>query len=137
MHGRPMFYDEFYSLKDGPISSASLNGINGVTDAGFFDKYVARNGNIVVAVKTLVRDDLNEVSNAEIRIVEDLWRRFSHMTSAQIRKWTHDNCPEYTEVTRGRLPISYLDVFKALGDSDPEGSAAQVAAFRQAESILG
>jgi uncharacterized phage-associated protein len=38
---RPMFYDEFYSLKDGPICSNALNGINGQSDAATWHRYVS------------------------------------------------------------------------------------------------
>jgi uncharacterized phage-associated protein len=31
-HGLPMLYDEFFSLKDGPVCSSTLNGINGSID---------------------------------------------------------------------------------------------------------
>jgi hypothetical protein len=41
------------------------------------------------------------------------------MTASQIRQWTHDNCPEYTEVTSGRVPIAYREIYQAIiGEED-------------------
>jgi len=42
--GRPMIFDEFYSLKDGPISLNALNGINGNTDIGKEEIYSISSG---------------------------------------------------------------------------------------------
>jgi uncharacterized phage-associated protein len=136
-HDHPMFYDEFYSLKDGPICSNALNGINGGIDRETWAKYVRRNGNIITPVKRFERSDLDELSNAEIDILEALWDNFSGYTASQIRRYTHEQCPEYNEVTTGRLPITYLSVFEALGKPDPKGLAESVEEVRRAEVVLG
>ncbi|MCY3787767.1 MAG: Panacea domain-containing protein, partial [Gemmatimonadetes bacterium] len=96
-HHHPMLFDEFYSLPHGPICSSTLNGINGTLGDSFWDEYIARNGNIVVAVKAVARDDLDEISDAEMAVIEEVWEEFSKMTASQIRNYTHDNCSEYTE----------------------------------------
>jgi len=135
-HDHPMFYDEFYSLKDGPVCSSALNGINGVIDPATWEQYLARSGNIIVPVKRFTRDDLDEVSNAEVAILDSLWGQFGKMSSGQIRQHTHDHCPEYTEVTKGRLPIQYVDVFKALGKDNADNLAESVSEVRRVESLL-
>ena len=136
-HGRPMLFDEFYSLPHGPICSATLNGIDGLGDEGIWDRYVARNGNIIVPVKKMDRDDLDEVSNVEFNVIMDTWERFGGRTSSQLRNYTHDNCPEYVEVPIGsRLPISYKDVFEAVGIDDAEEQAEELEEFRRIESRL-
>jgi uncharacterized phage-associated protein len=132
----PMFYDEFYSLKDGPVCSNALNGINGVTDTGTWSAYIIRNGNILVPTHKMEREEFDEISNAEMSILEQLWERFARSTSAEIRRYTHDHCAEYEEVFRGRRPISYLAVFQALGKSDPEGLVESVEEVRRVESVL-
>jgi uncharacterized phage-associated protein len=40
--GRPIFYDEFYSLKDGPICSTALNCLNGELDKDIWSNYVRK-----------------------------------------------------------------------------------------------
>jgi uncharacterized phage-associated protein len=39
VRGRPIFYDEFYSLKDGPICSTALNSLNGELDKDIWSNY--------------------------------------------------------------------------------------------------
>ena len=135
-HDHPMFYDEYYSMKDGPVCSSVLNGINGNIDRSIWNEYVAHNGNIVIPVKRLSRDDMDEVSPAEYAILEELWEKFGRMSASRIRGYTHDHCPEYREVTSGRLPITYEDVFKAVGKKDPSGIASAISEFRKLEAMF-
>lgn len=137
-YGRPMLYDEFYSLKDGPICSSTLNGINGELDASTWSSLIAldSNGRNVHPVREVGRDDLDEVSDAEMDVLESVWAEFKDFTSSQIRNWTHKHCPEYTEVEKGRVPISYADVLKALGDDYASAIESDITAARRAASFL-
>ena len=121
----PMLFDEYYSLPHGPICSSALNGIDGIIHEELWDDYIARNGNVVVAIKRLSRDELDEVSNAELAVVEDIWRNFGHMTPSQLRNYSHENCPEYTE-TMGRIPISYKQILRAVGEEDADVLASDI-----------
>jgi len=121
----PMLFDEYYSLPHGPICSGALNGIDGIIHGKIWDKYIARNGNIVVAIKSLSRDELDEVSDAELAVVDDIWRDFGHMTPSQLRNYSHENCPEYTE-TEGRIPISYKQILRAVGEKDADVLASDI-----------
>ena len=132
----PMLFDEFYSLPNGPICSSTLHGVNGVIHEDLWDEYIARNGNIVVAVKSLERDDLDQVSDAEMEVVTEIWRKFSGMTASQIRNYTHEHCPEYTETDRARVPISYLDIFEALGEKDAAIISDDISELVKLEGIL-
>lgn len=117
-HGHPMLYDELFSMKDGPVCSAALNGINGRIDTDKWTKFISMKSNRYVKANLGAdRDLLDEVSDAELAVLNNIWDEFGHMSASQIRKWTHDNCPEYTEIDHGRVPISYASVFKALGEN--------------------
>ena len=115
----PMLFDEYYSLKHGPVCSNTLNGINGVIHEEIWDEYIARNSNTVVAIKSISRDELEEVSDAELSVVDEIWKEFGHMTASQLRNYSHKNCPEYTE-TEGRIPISYKQILRAVGEEDAD-----------------
>ncbi len=121
----PMLFDEYYSLPHGPICSSTLNGIDGIIHGEIWDNYIARNGNVVVAMKYLSRDDLDEVSDAELAVVDDIWRDFGQMTASQLRNYSHENCPEYTETT-GRIPISYKQILRAVGEEDADVLASDI-----------
>lgn len=139
-HRLPMLFDEFYSLPHGPICSAALNGIDGKLDAGDEDiwgEHIARNGNVVVAMKRFVREELDEIHRPEVKMLNYVWHRFGDMTASQLRNYSHENCPEYTEVTEGRIPISYRDVMIALGFTGVAADAVDdnVKNIRRKESV--
>lgn len=132
----PMLYDEYYSLPHGPICSSTLNGIDGIIHKELWNEYIARNGNIVVAVKVVCRDDLDEVSDAEMEVLGDVWHTFSHLTASQIRNYTHDNCSEYTETDKARIPITYHQIFEALGEENADEIATEIQDMVKLEGIL-
>lgn len=113
---RPMFFDEFYSIKDGPICSDALNALNGDLDTNIWGGYLKLdNRKTISLVDNYRKEDLSEVSVSDFSILEAVWGKFGHMTSCDIRSWTHENCREYKLITFGRLPISYRDIYSALG----------------------
>jgi len=58
------------------------------------------------------------------------------MTASQLRNYSHRKCPEYTEIERGRIPISYREILEALGNPNAEEIDREIADLRRAESIL-
>lgn len=135
---RPMLFDEMFSLQHGPICSNTLNGIDQAFQKPLWEGFIKRHGNKVVATKKLSRDDLDEISDAEFDIVEDIWRRFGGYTASRLRNFTHDNCAEYTDVTSGRIPISYKEILEALRVSaeDAEAIEREISELRREESAL-
>src|SRR5260370_23958324 len=91
-HRHPMLYDELYSLPHGPICSSTLNGIDGVIHCEIWSDYIARNGNVVVSLKKFGRKDFDELSDAEITVVDRIWRRHGEKTSSQLRNYSHQYC---------------------------------------------
>ena len=135
-HEHPMLFDELYSLPHGPICSSTLNGIDGIIHEAVWDQCIARDGNEISPVKRFARDDFDELSDAEIDIADRIWRRFGRMTASQLRNYSHRKCPEYTEIERGRIPISYREILEALGNPNAEEIDREIADLRRAESIL-
>ena len=58
------------------------------------------------------------------------------MTASQIRNYTHDHCPEYTETEKARIPISYRQMLEALGEDQAGEIAADIDEMIQMEGIL-
>ena len=131
-----MLFDEFYSLPHGPICSSTLNGIDGIIHEEIWSEFLARNGHIAVAVRKFLRDDLDELSDAEIEMAESIWKQFGHKTAFPATQLFPRNCPEYTEVEKGRIPMSYRDILEAMGDPDAEEVDREIAQFRRAENAL-
>ncbi len=136
-YGHPMLYDEMFSLPHGPVCSNTLNGINGEIDqenwAEFIDK---RNNRDISSLIDAQRNELDEISDAEMDVLDAIWESFGWMSAPQIRNYTHKNCPEYTELQRGRLPISYKEIFEAIGEPNPAELEDDIMQFRRAQSIL-
>jgi hypothetical protein len=115
-----------------------LNGIDGVIHCEVWDEFITRHGRDQVFPKRkFIRDDLDELSAADLAAAESVWGQFGHMSAWELRDYTHQNCPEYTETT-GRIPISYREVLEALGQNDAEAEAVEreIADVRRSESAL-
>lgn len=136
-HGHPMIYDELYSLKHGPVCSSALNAINGDLDQDYWSQFLHLDGNgrNIHLVSDITRDALDEVSDADIDVLDLVWGEFGNFTASQIRKWTHENCSEYTEVERGRIPIAYADIAENTGRKDGRRVEEDIAQTRRVSSL--
>ena len=135
--GRPMFYDELFSLKDGPICSSTLNAINGGIDKEIWAAYIQKNGDKDIYLVS-GNNGHDELSRSDLAVIESIIRQFGWMTSSQIRNWTHNprNCPEYTEVeNNSRLPIAYGDVAVAVGHDDAAAFEASIKEYRHTKAL--
>lgn len=136
-YGEPMLYDELFSLPHGPICSSCLNAMDGKIEDQIWAKYLTRDGaRNISAKKQFEREELDELSDAEIDVLSAVWDSFGFMTASQIRNYTHKNCPEYTEVGRGRVPIWYRDILRATGDEDADEIEDRIGTTRRNEAIL-
>ena len=113
-HSLPMTLDEFYSLKDGPIASAALNGLNGLLTQSLWDKWIKRTGNKIGIAKKRERKQFDHLSEADISVMDYVWDQFGGMTTPEIWNYVHTKCPEYQSVQTGRLVIRYVDILKVL-----------------------
>ena len=136
----PMLFDEFYSLPNGPICSSTLNGLDGLLHPSIWDEFIARHGrDKIIASKKFGRDDLDEISDAEMGALEKCWTEFGHLSAWSIRNYSHDHCPEYSHVDEGRrAPITYRAILQAMGAGEiAEDVDREVDAMRRLESALG
>ena len=134
-YGRPLVYDELFSLPHGPICSSSLNGIDGkLADDAW--RRVKAHGRDRVHGKKVAREELDEVSDAAFEVLERVWGRFGRMSASQLRAFTHDpaNCPEYEEVGNRRLPIDYGHLLEVLGVPHAAQAAADIREYRRHEA---
>ena len=136
---RPILYDEFFSLPHGPICSSTLNCIDGLIYAEVCDQYMVRNGNVLMALHKYSRDIYDELSDADISMLNQTWEEFGALSSSQLRNYTHmpENVPEYIEVPAGnRAQITYEAVLKAVGREDAREGAEFIESMRRLESAL-
>jgi uncharacterized phage-associated protein len=125
----PILFDELVSMPHGPVTSNTLNYINGLEqdeNAVWAEFVIARDGNRVsVADTDLSIDELDELSDAEVHVLETVWDKFGHMAAWQLRNYTHQNCPEWEDPKGSSYPIPYERVLKFLGKGERSTEIAQ------------
>lgn len=133
----PMFFDKLVSMDHGPVTSISLNQMNGLSQSTDWDEYISgRREYDIVAVRGLELNRLDELSRADLKILNDLWDEFGAMDRYQIRDWTHSNCPEWENPHGSSEPIPHDRVFKFLGKQHADLLSDAVHAYRAKAKML-
>lgn len=118
-YGEPITYDIPVSMDQGPALSRVLNLVNGDVNgpsAAQWDEWMSRRQGYGVAVKRqFSRDDLDELSDADIEVLEIVWHKFGHMDEWTLGDWTHQNCQEWTDPDGSSLRIDEADRLRAVG----------------------
>jgi len=132
---RPMIYDEYYSLKHGPICSSALDAINGNIDKEVWDKYISRGEGH--KIRSVCDCDFDQLSISDMRILDDVVIAHGDKSAAELRNWTHDNCPEYTEINDSRrVPIDLDQMARAVEVLHPKAVLEEAQAYRSLEILL-
>jgi uncharacterized phage-associated protein len=133
----PMFFDRLVSMDHGPVTSIALNQVNGLSQSTDWDSYIAgRSGYNINVIHGLNIQCLNELSRADLRVLNDLWDEFGEMSQYQIRDWTHVNCPEWENPHGSSEPIPNDRVFKFLGKDHADLLSDAVSAYRVKAQML-
>jgi uncharacterized phage-associated protein len=114
----PMFFDHLVSMPDGPVASITLNFINGANEETIWSKFVSpRAGVEVSAAKDVSVEQMDNLSEADLEILDGLWVQFGKFDRYELRDWTHkkDNVPEWEDPAGSSRPILHGKVFHFLG----------------------
>jgi len=136
----PILFDELVSMPHGPVTSNTLNYINGLAEDQI-DRWeefvVARAGNKVgVCNQKLSTDDLDELSDAEVHVLETVWDKFGHMTAWELRDYTHKFCLEWEDPHGSSNPIPYERVLKFLRKEHSSEIAQEIESLRSLDKFL-
>jgi uncharacterized phage-associated protein len=125
--GGPISFDYMVSMNNGPVLSQTLNLINGDVSraaAAEWDEWISDRADHDIAVKCdVTRADLDQLSNADIEILDWAWTKFGHMDQWQLSEYTHKNCPEWKYPKGSMLPIKEAELLMHLGKSREEAAA--------------
>lgn len=114
--GMPVVGGVYYSMKHGPVIEDLLDLIN-FGDDDVWSRSITDREDHAIATSGNDPGDLN-ISRAEKKFMDEIWREFGHMDKWQLRDWTHEHIPEWEERTTGRSPIPIEKMAEALGFSD-------------------
>ncbi len=137
-YGIPISGDRIVAMPHGPVLSMTLNLMDGDVESSpdGWEGLISDKEDHELSLKhSITADDLDELSQAEIDVLEAVWAKFGHMSKWEIRDYTHNNCPEWTDPNGSSLPIPYENVFRALGQ--PPEVAMELGARIEAERSLG
>ena len=118
--------DEYVSMDHGPVTSRTLNYINGgYPDMRDWWEFIRdREDNFVGNKSGPPKDsDLDELSRAELGVLAEIWHQHGQKTPWELRNWTHKNCAEWRDPNGSSIPIQYEEIFKALGKDKPKDRA--------------
>lgn len=122
--GDSMTRDRFFSMKNGPILSETLNLIHGKRRSAPWSHWVRVKEYCAKLANEPSDEDLDELSVFDREILDQIADRFGRMGWRALCQWTHDNCPEWRDTGKSSHPIQPSEIFQALGWS--EGKARQL-----------
>jgi uncharacterized phage-associated protein len=131
--------DKFVSMDHGPVNSTTLDYIDGCQeDRENWEKFITDRANheVGLAKPDLSEDDLDELSDVEINVLNDIWAQFGKMDRFELRDYTHQNCPEWENPHGSSYPIPFERIFKFLNKKDSRALAAKMEAERDLDLIL-
>ena len=132
----PILGDKLVSMDHGPVLSVTLNYMQGYkTPGNGWDKWVSPKENHEVSLaKRYNADDLGLLSEAVLKVLENVWERFGHMDQWEIRDYTHKHCPEWKDPNGSSNQITYESLLTALGYGEKEATKTALE-FRAQQEI--
>ncbi len=124
----PMLFDNLVSMDHGPVNSRTLNYINGGgQDKEPWSSLISGRANYEVGLTAPVEvDALDELSDAEVEVLEETWAQFGSYYKYDLRDYTHKNCPEWEDPDGSSNPIPYERLLKFLGKEKAREISEQI-----------
>ena len=132
-------YDTYVSMDHGPVPSGTLNLINNYDDPDWNRWMKEREGyELTLKIQEFVHEDLDELSAADLKIVDETWKKFGGMDEWDLSRHTHEHCAEWKYPGGTSIPIMEWEIFHALGWSleDAELAQQRIQEQRQIERVL-
>jgi len=137
VYDAPILNDKIVSMDHGPVNSITLNYVNGLASSPDWSTYINGRAQYEVGLTNKISvADLDELSEAEVDILEVVWKRFGNLDKYAVRDYTHRNCPEWEDPNGSSNPIPYERIFKFLGKQDTRYLAEKVSSDRHVDFLL-
>ena len=119
--GIPMSGDRFVSMNNGPVLSNTYDIIR--SGGKHWKELIQKKGYNVSVDDVVSVDDLDELSRAEMKILDETFDEFGHLGKFDLVTYTHENCEEWEEPNGSSYPIRPESILKAMGVSDEKAAA--------------
>jgi uncharacterized phage-associated protein len=133
-HGFPILDEDRVSMPLGPVNSTTYSLINGEEEDGDWSKFLRDRANHELSVKPAAKDcNWDELSDADIAVLDKIWKKFGRMSQWELVKWTHDpnNIPEWEDPNGSSSIIPLSRIFKVMRIDNAAEQAALVDAHRR------
>ncbi len=139
--GEPMIGDVLVSMDHGPVLSRTYNHIKGArrsSDKGW-EYWIADRAGHDLALRhpkalTSPEKDLLQLSDADLEVLDETWKKFGRMNQWKLRDYTHRYCPEWKDPEGSMIPMKPEEFFAALKIKPKQ--AKQILARLRAEDRL-
>ena len=124
-YSAPMSHDSHVSMPQGAVLSATLNLITGQIQSPVWRSWVTPEASFEVSLTrdVIEFDDLDELSEADLEIMDHVWEQFGQMRRWELVNYTHDHLPEWVDPGRSSSPINPRAVFRALGRDEQQAES--------------
>lgn len=121
-YGAPISGDRAVSMPHGPVLSMTLNLVDGDVESApnGWDKWISDKANHEVSFNSEQGADFDELSEADVEVLDAVWARFGKMNRWAIRDYTH-GLPEWKDPNGSSIPLPHKEILIALGYS-PEAA---------------
>lgn len=129
-YGRMMGEDSLFSMKHGPVMSTTLDLIKGkapISGEYWYSLIQTIEHDVMLRTDPRemdVEEIFDELSRADVRILDDIYSQYGHMNRYELRDMTHlqEVCPEWHDPGQSCTPINKLEIFLSDGKTQEEAS---------------
>jgi len=134
-------------MPHGPVNSMTLDRINlpaallrslNMEDDWHTILTDRENNGVGLVNPNLSADDFDELSLADIEVLDRVWEQFGNMSEFDLNNWTHNpqNVPEWENPNGSVKPISLLSMMTAVGIENPEQQVEDVKESEEIDSFF-
>lgn len=135
--GFPISGDHFVSMQHGPVLSNTLNLMDGDVESKphGWEYWISDKENHELSLRiSFTQEMLDELSKAELKILDHVWDKFGLMGKWEIRDWTHEHCAEWVDPLGSSCPINFESLVRAV-DFDNELTKELVSCFKTEQDM--
>lgn len=117
-YGESITGDAPYSMPQGPVLTTTYDLMKGEKRSPEWEKRL-RDVYHVELREGVTEESLDDLSQADVEIIDEVWDRFGGMDEEELVAYVH-GLPEWTDPAGSSLPIDFRTLLKAVGIPDDE-----------------